>query len=96
MRTDRPLALNVTEAGNLLGVSRTTAYELVRTGELESVRLRRRCVVPVAALASRLGMTVPEVWAALAPVNQHPVELNALDNPHYESTTASTSPSSRA
>ena len=50
MRTDRPLTLTVTEAGNLLGVSRSTAYELVRTGELESVRLRRRVVVRTAAV----------------------------------------------
>lgn len=65
MRTDRPLTLTVTEAGNLLGVSRSTAYELVRTGELESVQLRRRVVVPVAVVADRLGITVPDVWLAL-------------------------------
>lgn len=65
MRTDRPLTLSVTEAGNLLGVSRSTAYELVRTGELESVQLRRRVVVPVAVVADRLGITVPDIWLAL-------------------------------
>lgn|SRR3546814_358259 len=65
MRTDRPLTLSVTEAGNLLGVSRSTAYELVRSGELESVKLRRRVVVPVAAIADRLGITVADVWSAL-------------------------------
>lgn len=63
--TTRPLVLNVTEAGNLLGVSRSTAYELARSGDLESVRLRRRVVVPVAVVADRLGLTVPDVWAAL-------------------------------
>jgi excisionase family DNA binding protein len=63
--TTRPLVLNVTEAGNLLGVSRSTAYELVRSGELESVQLRRRVVVPVAVVADRLGITVPDVWLAL-------------------------------
>jgi excisionase family DNA binding protein len=61
----RPLVLNVTEAGNLLGVSRSTAYELVRTGELDSVQLRRRVVVPVAAVAERLGITVPDIWLSL-------------------------------
>ncbi len=65
MRTDRPLTLTVTEAGNLLGVSRSTAYELVRSGELESVQLRRRVVVPVAVVADRLRISVPDVWAAL-------------------------------
>lgn len=76
MRTERPLTLNVTEAGNLLGVSRSTAYELVRTGELESVQLRRRVVVPVAAIADRLGITVPDVWLSLgrqSEVAQSPV-----------------------
>jgi excisionase family DNA binding protein len=61
----RPLVLTVTEAGNLLGVSRSTAYELVRTGELKSVQLRRRVVVPVAVVADRLRITVPDVWLAL-------------------------------
>lgn len=64
--TTRPLTLSVTEAGNLLGVSRSTAYELVRTGELESIKLRRRVVVPTAALAQQLGITITDVWAALA------------------------------
>lgn len=63
--TTRPLTLTVTEAGNLLGVSRSTAYELVRSGELESIRLRRRLVVPVAAIADRVGITVADVWGAL-------------------------------
>lgn len=63
--TNRPLVLSVTEAGNLLGVSRSTAYELVRTGELHSIKLRRRVVVPTATVAERLGITVPEVWLAL-------------------------------
>lgn len=62
----RPLVLTVTEAGLLLGVSRSTAYELVRSGELESVRLRRRCVVPTRAVAERLGLVPADVWEALA------------------------------
>lgn len=61
----RPLVLTVTDAGLLLGVSRSTAYELVRSGDLESVQLRRRVVVPVAVVADRLGVTVPDVWLAL-------------------------------
>lgn len=65
MRTDRPLTLTVEQAGRLLGVGRSTAYELVGAGELESLRLRRRLVVPVAHLAARLGLTLAELWAAL-------------------------------
>lgn len=62
----RPLVLTVTEAGLLLGVSRSTAYELVRSGDLESVQLRRRVVVPVRAIAERVGITMADVWIVLA------------------------------
>jgi excisionase family DNA binding protein len=49
MTTNR-LTLTVEEAGTLLGISRTLAYELVRRGEIPSLRLGRRVVVPVHAL----------------------------------------------
>lgn len=62
----RPLVLSVTEAGLLLGFGRSTAYELVHSGELESLRLRRRVVVPAAAVAQQLGVTVAELWEALS------------------------------
>ena len=65
MRTDHPLTLTVEQAGHLLGVGRSTAYELVRCGELKCLRLRRRLVVPTKRLAERLGMTLAELWSAL-------------------------------
>jgi excisionase family DNA binding protein len=40
------VALSVDEAGALLGISRDIAYDLVGRGELPSVRLGRRLVVP--------------------------------------------------
>ena len=40
----------VDEAAGLLGISRSTAYECVRTGELPSLRFRRRIVIPAHAL----------------------------------------------
>ena len=52
MRTDRTppvmerLVWTVEEAAQVLGISRTHAYELVARGELASVRLGRRIVVP--------------------------------------------------
>jgi len=49
MRTER-LTMPVEEAGEMLGISRSLAYELVRRGELPSLRLGRRGVVPVRAL----------------------------------------------
>jgi excisionase family DNA binding protein len=38
--------MTVEEAAALLGVSRGLAYELVRRGEIPSLRLGRRLVVP--------------------------------------------------
>jgi excisionase family DNA binding protein len=48
------LVVTVTEAAEILGISRTLAYELARTGQLPSLRLGRRLVVPRAALVSLL------------------------------------------
>ena len=45
----------VDEAAAILGISRTTAYECVKSGELPSLRLRRRIVIPVSALESLIG-----------------------------------------
>ena len=40
------LVLTVEEAAKLLRVSRGSAYEAVRTGELPSVRIGRRILIP--------------------------------------------------
>ena len=52
------LVLSVAEAGELLGLSRAFAYELVARGELPVVRFGRRIVVPKAALLELLGSAV--------------------------------------
>lgn len=44
--SDERLTVTVTEAAELLGISRGMAYECVRTGELPSVRLGGRILVP--------------------------------------------------
>jgi excisionase family DNA binding protein len=49
MTLDR-ITLTVEEAGTRLGISRTLAYELVRRGEIPSIRLGRRVLVPIRAL----------------------------------------------
>ncbi|MGH9233660.1 MAG: helix-turn-helix domain-containing protein [Acidimicrobiales bacterium] len=51
MRPER-LTMSVEEASEVLGISRSLAYELVRRGELPSLRLGRRIVVPVRGLES--------------------------------------------
>ena len=46
--------VTVTEAAHVLGVSRSTAYELVHAGTLPALRLGRRIVVPTRALEELL------------------------------------------
>lgn len=53
--TDHPLTLTVEQAAKLLGIGRSTVYELVHTGDIPSLRLGRRIVVPKARLAEFLG-----------------------------------------
>lgn len=50
--------LTVDEAAKILGISRNLAYELVRLGQIPSVRLGRRIVVPRAALERLLEEVV--------------------------------------
>lgn len=61
----QPLTLTVEQAATVLGVARSTAYELVRAGDIDSIRLRRRIVVPVAHLADRLGVTAADIWTVV-------------------------------
>ena len=49
---DGRLVLTVAEAAELLGISRALAYELVARGELPSIRLGRRVVIPRVKLAA--------------------------------------------
>jgi excisionase family DNA binding protein len=61
---EHSLTLTVDEAAALIGVSRSTAYDLVATDDLPTVRLRRRILVPASALADLLGVSLVEVWGA--------------------------------
>jgi excisionase family DNA binding protein len=45
-----PLLLKVSQAGAMLGVGRSTVYDLIARGELETVHIGRSCRIPVAAL----------------------------------------------
>lgn len=47
--------ISVSEAAALLGISRNSAYEAARTGQLPTLRLGRRLLVPVPALLRMLG-----------------------------------------
>ena len=49
------LVLTITEAAEVLGISRAFAYELAARGELPVIRLGRRRLVPRKALLAMLG-----------------------------------------
>ena len=53
------LTFTTTEAATVLGISRTSAYELVRSGTLPSLRLGRRIVITKIALEGLLGCALP-------------------------------------
>ena len=50
---------SVPEAGKILGVGRDAAYEAARTGQIPTIRLGRRLVVPKAALDRLLETANP-------------------------------------
>ena len=52
---DDRLVFTVAEAGELLGISRAFAYELVARGELPVIKLGRRRLVPKIALLALVG-----------------------------------------
>jgi excisionase family DNA binding protein len=52
--------VTVERSGEILGISRASAYEAVRRGEIPSLRFGRRVVVPIARLLELLGQpTLP-------------------------------------
>jgi excisionase family DNA binding protein len=46
--------MQVDDVAKALGLSRASAYEAVRTGEIPSIRIGRRIVVPTAAVRRML------------------------------------------
>ena len=49
------LTLSVVEAARLLGISRNRCYEAIRTGEIPSLRIGKRVLVPRRALEEVLN-----------------------------------------
>ncbi len=50
------VTLTVPEAARLLSISRSTAYSAAKAGQLPTIRLGRRLVVPTHALRELLGL----------------------------------------
>ncbi|HUE96029.1 MAG TPA: helix-turn-helix domain-containing protein [Longimicrobiaceae bacterium] len=86
--TEHSLTLTVEEAAALIGVSRSTAYDLVATDELPTVRLRRRILVPAASLADLLGVSPVEVYAALSRLRGRTESMGASTRSASRSETA--------
>lgn len=42
--------LSIPEAGKALGIGRSAAYEAARTGQLPTIRIGKRLLVPIIAL----------------------------------------------
>ena len=48
--------MTVAEAGTALGISRGSAYEAAHRGDLPTIRIGRRLLVPTAALRKMLNL----------------------------------------
>lgn len=57
---ERP-TLTVAEAGRYLGLAKASAYEAVHRGQIPSIRVGRRLLVPTAALRRLLQLDAPGV-----------------------------------
>lgn len=55
MTENNPLTYDVPTAAQLLGVSRSTAYEAVRRGEIPAIRIGTRLLIPQTALHALLN-----------------------------------------
>ncbi len=58
---DYPATMTVEEAGELLGLSRSSAYRGAARGEIPTIRVGRRLLVPTAKLLAMLGIDAPAV-----------------------------------
>lgn len=53
------LTITVPEAGEVLGIGRAAAYAAADSGDIPTLRVGRRLIVPVARLRAMLGETEP-------------------------------------
>lgn len=56
---ERP-TVTVPEAGHLLGLAKASAYEAAHSGQLPTIRIGRRLLVPTAALRRLLEIDDPK------------------------------------
>lgn len=59
MINEKKEVLTIEETAQLLGISRNSAYEAVRRGEIPVIRIGRRCLVPRVAFEELLASVKP-------------------------------------
>ena len=59
--TSTPATISLEQAGDLLGVSRRTAYRAAQRGQIPTIRIGRRWFVPTARLLELLGLSLEDV-----------------------------------
>ena len=74
-----PPTISVEQAGDLLGVSRRSAYRAAARGQIPTVRIGRRLLVPTQRLLDLLGL-------------DRPSPTTSDTEPAWETTTFSTAP----
>jgi excisionase family DNA binding protein len=65
-----PHTLTVEKAGELLGISRRSAYRAAARGDLPTLRLGRRLLVPTAPLLALLGVSDEDVQLTTPPAQE--------------------------
>jgi excisionase family DNA binding protein len=56
----QPRLLRVDEAARLLGIGRSLAYDLIRSGRLRSIKIGGRRLVPLAAIDEAIAALLEE------------------------------------
>ncbi len=69
----RPLAVSVDEAARLLGLSRSSAYLAVQRGDIPSVAIGRRILIPMKRLEEMLGISPDEERSPASAMAEAPV-----------------------
>lgn len=87
-QTPKPAAISVPEAARMLSISTRHAWKLVSTGEIASVRLGRRVLVPTQRLLAMLeaGASGGGGSASLQPGNGRPCTSPEVATPAFERT----------
>jgi excisionase family DNA binding protein len=74
---DVPATISLEQAGELLGVSRRTAYRAAARGQIPTIRIGRRWFVPTARLLDLLGLTAEDVDFGPAEVEDDELVIEA-------------------